>query len=258
MRPSAAYESKAPGRAGVKMYNGDALCAMRTMPGAAFDAVITDPPYAAGVSLAEKGASTASKYTGTKAHCPQPDFDGDAMDQRTWTLFMADVLREARRLCRPEAVCAVFVDWRQLPSLADAMQRAGWHWRGVAVWDKLSSRPQKGRFRQQAEFIVWGSNGRMPLDRPVQVLPGVFRCANVASSERLHQVQKPLELMREIVRICVPGGAILDPFAGSGTTLLAAREEGFAATGIESSATIATIAALRLGVALEEVAQPGL
>ena len=48
-------------------------------------------------------------------------------------------------------------------------------WRGTAVWDKGNSRPQKGRFRQQAEYIVWGSNGDMPISRPVPCLPGVFK-----------------------------------------------------------------------------------
>ena len=51
-------------------------------------------------------------------------------------------------------------------------------WRGVAVWDKVASRPQKGRFRQQSEYIVWGSNGKMPLERNVGCLPGVFRYPN--------------------------------------------------------------------------------
>lgn len=229
----------------------DAMHRIRTLPGGAFDAIITDPPYTNGATLSAKAASTAAKYCAVKRDHPLPDFEGDSMDQRTWTLFMTDILREARRVCRPEAVCAVFIDWRQMPSLADALQRAGWIWRGVAVWDKLSSRPQKGRFRQQAEFLVWGSAGRMPVDRPVPVLPGVFRFANVAAQERVHQVQKPLELMREVVKICVPGGAILDPFAGSGTTLLAARLEGFSALGIECSDAIAAAAAQRLGVELD-------
>lgn len=44
---------------------------------------------------------------------------------------------------------------------------------------------------------------------------------------------KPVGLMRQVVRICEAGGRILDPFAGSGTTLVAAQMEGFAWTGCE-------------------------
>ena len=39
--------------------------------------------------------------------------------------------------------------------------------------------------------------------------------------------------MRQIVRICVPGGCIPDPFMGSGTTLLTADLDGYAAIGFE-------------------------
>lgn len=53
---------------------------------------------------------------------------------------------------------------------------------------------------------------------------------------------------RDGLRICMPGGRILDPFAGSGTTLEAARLEGYDATGIGVSPEIAERAARRLGV----------
>ena len=100
-----------------------------------------------------------------------------------------------------------------------------WIWRGTAVWDKGNSRPQKGRFRQQAEYIVWGSNGPMPINRPVSCLPGVFRYGN--PQNRIHVTEKPLQLMKDVIQICEPGGLILDPFAGAGTTILRRQSRGF-------------------------------
>jgi len=238
----------------IRLIQGNALSVLPTLNDQRFDGVFTDPPYASGGStLSERQKSTSDKYTSSKKHCQYPDFEGDAMDQRSWTRLMREALELSRSLCNPGAVCALFVDWRQLPSLTDAMQWAGWTWRGTAIWDKMhSSRPQKGRYRQQAEFIVWGSNGRLPFDRPVPVLPGIYQCPNVGADERLHQTQKPLEIMRQIVKICIPGGRILDPFAGSGSTLEAARLEGYEAVGIELSAAIAQTAAERLGCDLEQ------
>lgn len=213
-----------------------------------FDAVISDPPYASGATLSTKQSSTAKKYTNTKRLCPFPDFCGDSMDQRAWTGMMRRILEAARKHCSSGAALALFIDWRNLPALTDAVQWAGWCVRGVAVWDKGNSRPQKGRFRQQTEFLVWGSNGEMPTDRGVPCLPGVFHGANVQGAQRIHQTQKPLEVMREIVKICKPGGWILDPFAGSGSTLVAAQMEGYDAVGIEVHKAIAEAAARRLGV----------
>lgn len=57
--------------------------------------------------------------------------------------------------------------------------------------------------------------------------------------------------MRDIVKITEPGGHILDPFAGSGTTVLAAVLEGYDATGIEFSEVYAGKARERIKQALE-------
>lgn len=206
-----------------EIIHGDSLTVLESFPPSTFDAVITDPPYASGGrTQAEKSKATAKKYSSMGGNAP-PDFDGDA---------------------KPGAPVCMFIDWRQLPCASDALQWAGWIWRGIAVWDKGISRPQKGRFRQQAEYIVWGSNGDMPVSRPVPCLPGVFKYGN--PQNRIHLTEKPLQLMQDLVKSTEPGGHILDPFAGSGTTVLAAVKEGYDATGIEVTDVYADLARKRL------------
>ena len=63
--------------------------------------------------------------------------------------------------------------------------------------------------------------------------------------------EKPLQLMKDVIQICEPGGRILDPFAGSGTTVLAAVEEGYEAVGIEVTDTYYALATERVRSALE-------
>ena len=235
---------------GWTILHGDAPRIIRSFRPGVFDAVITDPPYASGGwKPAEKNRTTTQKYSSMSKENALPDFDGDQKDQRSWTNWMADWLSDARKACRDGAPICLFIDWRQYPSITDALQRAGWVWRGVAVWDKLTCRPQKGRFRQQSEYIVWGSNGPMPVNRPVGCLPGVFRYAN--PQNRIHVTEKPLQLMRDIVKICEPGGRILDPFAGAGTTVLAAVREGYEAVGIELNDAYFKLGSDRVRFALE-------
>ena len=235
-----------------EILHGDALKLLGGFAPGAFDAVITDPPYASGGrTQAEKNKSTAKKYSSMGDHAPPP-FDGDAKDQRSWTRWAAEWLGDARKICKPGAPVCMFIDWRQLPAATDALQWAGWIWRGTAVWDKGNSRPQKGRFRQQAEYIVWGSNGDMPINRPVPCLPGVFKYGN--PQNRIHLTEKPLPLMRDVVKITEPGGHILDPFAGSGTTILAAVLEGYTATGIEVTGEYARRARERIEQELRQAA----
>lgn len=157
------------------------------------------------------------------------------MDQRSFTEFMRMVLSKARQKCRPGAIAAVFVDWRNLPALTDALQAAGWIWRGIVVWDKGTSRNQPGRFRNDCEYIAWGSNGRLPVDWTpgFKALPGCYHIPGVNTKQKHHQTEKPVELLEKLLAICPAGGMILDPFMGSGSTGAACANTGRSFTGIE-------------------------
>jgi site-specific DNA-methyltransferase (adenine-specific) len=96
----------------------------------------------------------------------------------------------------------------------------------------------------------------MPADRAAPVLPGVFRQAMPALVKRIHQTEKPLGVMRNICRIVEPGGIILDPFAGSSTTVLAAKLEGYPAVGIELSRHYAKAAAERVAAGIPDEPVP--
>ena len=121
------------------------------------------------------------------------------------------------------------------------------------VWDKTEAcRPQKGRFAAQAEFLVWGVKGRMPGERGVGTLPGVFRHRVEPPGVKLHMTGKPIALMEQVLKIVEPGGCVLDPFAGSGSTLLAARNIGLGYVGIEASAEYHRVALARLQKPREE------
>jgi site-specific DNA-methyltransferase (adenine-specific) len=88
-----------------------------------------------------------------------------------------------------------------------------------------------GRFTNQCEYFVWGTNGPRELDG--SPLPGFISCNSPRGEAREHITEKPLELMRAIVRIAPRAGLVVDPFAGSGTTGAACRAEDRAFIGFE-------------------------
>lgn len=229
------------------LYQGDAMQLLRTLESNSHDALITDPPYSSGgLHMGQRQAEPGTKYMQGGTLVRHAEFSGDNRDQRSQTLWCTLWLLECFRILREGSPVCLFTDWRQLPMTTDALQAAGFTWRGVAVWDKTEGvRPQLGRFRAQAEYVVWGSKGRMPLNRPVPVLPGVFR-EPVRRADKFHMTGKPTDLMRQVVKICEPGGRILDPFAGSGTTLVAAQLEGFSWSGIELTEHYHQVARQRL------------
>jgi len=239
--------------------HGDALQALSEIAPDSVDAIITDPPYSSGgLFRGDRTQSTGIKYLNndSKAEYTKHDFEGDTRDQHSWMAWTAHWLTLGRAITKKGGVVAIFSDWRQLCALCDALQWAGWIWRGIAVWDKKASRPQPGRFRQQCEFVVWGSNGPLDIKRNAPFLPGLFSYSMTAAPKRLHQTEKPLTLMRELVNICEAGGVIVDPFAGSGSTLAAGVLEGFRVIGIEKDEYYAAVARGRLTETLQTASIP--
>ena len=237
-----------------RVLRADCLDVLPLLPAGSVDALITDPPYSSGgLYASERSAASRHKYELTARFKHRTDFAGDQRDQRAWTRWCAEWLRLAYRALKPGAVVAIFSDWRQVPALTDALQMADLVWRGTAVWDKTEgARPVPGRPRNQSEFIVWGSKGMLPRTREVPVLPGVHR-EPVRQQDRHHLTGKPLPLMRWLSKLCVPGGLILDPFAGSGSTGVAALLEGRRFLGIERDAHYHAVAEKRLEAAARGV-----
>ena len=208
------------------LYGGDALAVLASLPDASVDAVITDPPYSSGGMFRGDRANTSvdSKYVQSDGRHDLADFTGDNRDQRAYGYWCTLWLGECLRVTRSGGVCLMFTDWRQLPVTTDAIQAGGWVWRGIVPWAKLSARPQAGRFTHQCEYVVWGSNGPMPIDLKATCLPGFYQVN--PPRDREHLTQKPLSVIRDLVKIAPKGGTVLDPFMGSGTTGVATVIEG--------------------------------
>lgn len=226
------------------------------LPAESAGGLITDPPYSSGGAFrADRCNSNAtSKYINSEQRKNyQTDFAGDSRDQRAWSYWVELVLRKALRVVEPGGVCAVSVDWRQLATLTDAMQVAGWIFRGIVPWDKTEgTRPVLGRFRSQCEYWVWGSKGRLDLERDAPVLPGCIRRS--VSRNKKHPTQKPVEMLRIVSRIVERGRPIIDPFSGSGAHGVAAVLEGHPFLGCEMVPQYAESGAKWLAETLEHAA----
>lgn len=232
----------------IELKQGDCLTLLPQLPEASVDAIITDPPYASGgLHSASRLQPPSSKYLKRAQRHNFPEFSGDQMDQRSWTLWCAQWLSECARVLKPGGLFVSFIDWRQQPSLSTAVQWAGLIWQGVAVWDKNSARPRNGGYRQQAEFIVWASKG-IPL-RSGRYGPGVFR-ASIAVADKQHMTQKPVSILTELMQPLSEDAVILDPFMGSGSTAIACLETGRHFIGMEREPTYFAIAEQRVAIAI--------
>lgn len=230
----------------VTIYHGDCFDILHNLSGVG--AVITDPPYSSGGAMrSDRTQATTIKYVSSDTQAYRHDFAGDNRDQRSFLAWCSMWLNAARRAAIPGAPVACFIDWRQLPTMTDAVQAGGWVWRGVAVWDKtLKCRPAAGQFSAQSEFVVWGTNGPAVRRETGSQIPGVFAYPAPDNKDREHIAQKPDDVMRWIMRTVPPGSVVLDPFMGSGTTLRAAKDCGLKAIGIDVDERFCEVAAKRM------------
>ncbi len=224
------------------LHTGDALAVLRELPEDSVDMVLTDPPYSSGgLHAGARRTDPAKKYQSTGTMRTYPPMLGDCKDQRSFVMWATLWLSECWRLARPGAPALVFSDWRQLPAMTDAIQAAGWEWRGIVVWHKPSARPMVGSFRRDAEFVVHA------VKAPAKVwtrrcFPGVY-AHRVVVADKVHLTGKPVALVKDLLAISPAGACVLDPFMGGGTTALACIETGRRFVGVELSGEYAALAA---------------
>jgi len=242
-------------REGVTLHNGDCLEYMRGMPAGSVDAVITDPPYSSGGAYrGDRMGSTVAKYVQTTSlDTWKTPFSGDNRDQRGFLVWCSMWLGEARRVTKAGGMIACFVDWRQLPTLTDAMQCGGWVWRGIATWWKPGIRMQRGRFSLSSEYLVFGSNGEWEAGENSP--QNVFSCAPVGGEDKNHIAEKPISVLSWAMSPTIKDAVILDPFMGSGTTGVAALQRGRGFVGCEIDEGYFEVARRRIELA---TAQPQL
>lgn len=113
----------------------------------------------------------------------------------------------------------------------------------LLVWSK--QRIGMGReFRKSHELILhlWRDDTECVTGGPAH--PDVITCAPIVSGDRVHPAEKPTSLIEQLLWCCK--APILDPFMGSGSTLLASRDMGLQSIGIEIEEKYCEIAAKRL------------
>jgi len=129
----------------------------------------------------------------------------------------------------------MFCDIDHFIWLREAAARQGWSpFRTPVVWDKQQQGIgpwQNNGFQRRYELILFATKGQAGLRAP---MPDILSHRRVDPKYRVHGAQKPTSLLESLIdATTIPGDLVLDPFAGSGSTLVAARSRSRRAIGIE-------------------------
>ena len=232
--------------------HGDALDLLASLEPGSVDCVCTDPPY----GTTDAPWDAAPDWDRLFAELWRVLKPNGALLMFSQTPLAAELIVRQRRFFRYEWVWAKtrpagFLNARRMPLRAHELVLVFYRrlptWRGVPIESQRGAPYRKsGSERVTCELykrlpridVARCSDGpRCPQD--------VIRCAH--DKQRYHSTQKPQELLRALLsQYCNPGDLVLDPFAGSGSTLVAAHELGLRAIGFELTEHYYNIARERL------------
>lgn len=177
------------------------------MEAGSVDAIITDPPY---------GINYVSQ-TGAKIKNDKSPF--------IWFLYDAFRVLKSGESGRGSLVC--FTRWDVQQTFIDAMKLAGFQVKSEVIWDKVfhGMGDTKAAFAPSHENIIFAVKGKFsfPGHRPKDLVT----FPEINSSKMVHPTEKLVGLLASLITsVTKPGDLILDPFAGSGSTLVAAKKTG--------------------------------
>ena len=199
----------------------DCLGAMKKLEPESFDFIEIDPPYA--IDLTEM-----------KARNECEGYNEIAQDR--YESFMTQVLQEAYRVAKPGAWLVLWFGpepWFE--PLFQMLTNAGWNSKRIpAIWTKKNGQTMQPNYNlaNAYEMFFYARKGDGILSLPGR--SNLFDFPVVPSPQKYHPTQRPIELMREIIKtFSFDNSQILVPFAGSGATLLAAAMENRRAFGYD-------------------------
>lgn len=225
------------------IHHGDCLDVLRKMPDACVDFVITSPPY--------NKAETANQGGHRPINRLREGYNGTYHDNMLFAEYVKwqqDLLSECWRVLKPAG--AIFYNHRprpfqkqiQLPTLFNP----GLPLRQIIIWDTNGGvNASEHHYLPVHEWIMVLAGPEFKLrNRKVSGFSDLWRVQ--AEHNPNHPAPFPLKLVRRILASVGPGGIVLDPFMGSGTTAVAALKEGYKYIGVEQNAGYIELANSRL------------
>jgi adenine-specific DNA-methyltransferase len=194
-------------RAADRVIRGDCIAVMTGIPTRSVDFILTDPPYLV-------------RYCDRSGRRVQND------DRDGW---IDAAFAQMYRVLKDGGFCISFYGWSTIDRFMHAWRKAGFRPVGHLVFAKpYASAARFTRYHHESAYLLAKGNPALPAVPPADVIPWMY------TGNCLHPTQKPVSIFTPLLAaFTTPGDVVLDPFAGSGSTLVAARIMGCRGVGIE-------------------------
>jgi len=199
---------------------GDCLTVLPQIATGSVDFILTDPPYLV-------------RYRSR---------DGRRVPNDDNAAWLMPAFAELYRVLGKNRFAVSFYGWSKADRFLQAYRAARFRVVGHFVFPKRYASAEKFvRYQHECAYLLAKGNPSLPANALGDVIDWTY------SGNKLHPTQKPLSVLRPLVEtFSVPQGLVLDPFSGSGSSLLAAKQLGRHYLGIELDATYHALASQRL------------
>ena len=200
--------------------NGDSLKVLPTLAAGSVQFILTDPPY-------------ITRYQSRDGRTV-PNDDNDR--------WLKPAFAQMHRALARDSFCVSFYGWSQADKFMQAYKAAGFKVVGHFTFPKrYTSSTRYVRYQHECAHLLAKGNPLYPKETIGDVIDWTY------SGNKLHPTQKPLSVLLPLIEtFSQPQATVLDPFAGSGSSLLAAKMLGRSWIGIELDAKYHGIAKRRL------------
>ena len=208
---------------------GDCLIEMKKLEALSFDGIVTDPPY--GIDFQSAWRIDKEQHKPKIANDTRPFI---------WWLY------DAYRLIKSPGVLICFCRWDVQDTFKMAIEVAGFDIKSQVIWDRQSHGmgDLEGSFAPQHDVIWFATKGNFKFagERPKSIIHSM----RLSGADLSHPNEKPIDLMRKLIKPLFTKAHILDPFCGSGSTGVACRDLGLEFTGIEIDPIYVELANLKI------------
>lgn len=218
--------------------HGDCLEVMKLIPSQSIDLIIADPPY----GMSYKSGKWHGHYVRGKHRVIPKNISPILGDND-----IVDFFEESHRILKEKGAIYVFGSWRTSEKWRPLIEK---HFvlRNKLIWVKNNHTmgSWKHQYRNKYEEIFYADLGAHELRGP-KGHADVLMFNRVRDSKRLHPAEKPVNLLEYLIKESSdPEAIVFDPFAGSGSTLVAAKNTNRRYLGIEIDKSYVDIANRRL------------
>jgi site-specific DNA-methyltransferase (adenine-specific) len=246
----------------IRLYQGDCLDLLERIPESSVDLIFADPPYFlsnGGITCHNGRMVSVNKGAWDKSNGPEANHEFN----RAW-------LAACQRVLKPNGAIWVSGTAHVIHSVGFAMQQLGFKLLNDISWVKPNPPPNLAcrYFTHATETIVWAARDKksrhtfnyklMKQTNGGKQMKSVWEMKPPEKWEKRfgkHPTQKPVALLERILLASTnPGDLVLDPFSGSGTTVLAALRTRRTAVGLELSYEFLTLALQRISSELVKIA----